>query len=170
MHGGEMKRRLTIIILVSLLAGCLSCVSILTSHGQSWEMIQSVGGLRVENPVKQIDGTIFLPVICNVSGLDTITVKPTAINSALVVRKIAVKQRKEKIQIQVVTCVVDNKHTSVAKGVSLGKMPEGTYQLEYLNPDGTTVNLKEVKIMKPNKASDATSEPAPSAASSSHQR
>ena len=165
-----MNRNLAMLVLAPMLAGCASCAGLLTAQGQSWGMIQSVGGLRVDDPVVQADGTTYLPVLCNVSGLDTITVKPTAINSALVVRKIAVKQRKEKIQIQVVTCVVDNKHTSVAKGVSLGKMPEGTYQLEYLNPDGTTVNLKEVKIMKPNKASDATSEPAPSAASSSHQR
>ena len=141
-----MKRRLTIIILVPLLAGCLSCVSILTSHGQSWEMIQSVGGLRVENPVKQIDGTIFLPVICNVSGLDTITVKPTVLSSALVVKKIAAKCRKDRILIQVVTCVADNKHVSSTKGVSLGRPKTGSYQGEYLNPDGSTVLLRTVDI------------------------
>lgn len=165
-----MNRKLAMLVLAPLLAGCVSCAGLLTAQGQPWGMIQSVGGLRVDDPAVQADGTTYLPVLCNVSGLDTITVKPTAMNSVLVVRKIAVKRRKEKIQIQVVTCVVDNKHTSVAKGVSLGKMPEGTYQVEYLNPDGTTVNLKEVKIMRPNKASDAPSEPAPGAGSSSHQR
>jgi hypothetical protein len=122
-------------------------------------MIQSVGGLRVDDPVLQTDGTIYLPVLCNVSGLDTITVKPTAMNSALVVRKIAVKRRGEKIQLQVVTCVVDNKHTSVVKGVALGKMPMGVYHVEYLNPDGTTVSLREVNITEPNTASHGTALP-----------
>lgn len=165
-----MNRNLAMLVLAPLLAGCASCVGLLSAQGESWGMIQSVGGLRVDDPVVQPDGTTYLPLLCNVSGLETITVKPTAMNSSHVVRKIVVTRRKEKIQIQVVTCIVDNKHTSVARGVSLGKVPEGTYQLEYVNPDGTTVMLKEIMIMKPNKASDATSEPAPSAGSSSHQR
>jgi hypothetical protein len=134
------------VMLALLLLGCTSCVSLVTSHGQSWAMVQSVGGLRVDNPVTQADGTVFLPVICNVSGLETITVKPTMLNSALVVRKIAVKCRKDKIQIQVVTCVVDNRHTSCTKGVDLGKLKKGTHLVEYLNPDGTTVKMREVEV------------------------
>jgi hypothetical protein len=122
-------------------------------------MIQSVGGLRVDDPIIQPDGTVYLPALCNVSGLDAITVKPTAVNSALVVRKIAVKRRDEKIQLQVVTCVVDNKHTSIVKGVPLGKMPKGAYQVEYLNPDGTTASLREIKITEPNTASHGTALP-----------
>lgn len=109
-------------------------------------MIQSVGGLRVDNPVTQTDGTIFLPVICNVSGLDTVTVKPTMLNSALVVRKIATKCRKDSIQLQIVTCVVDNKHTSITKGVYLGRMKKGSYLVQYLNPDGSVVKLREIEI------------------------
>lgn len=157
------------LVLAPLLAGCASCAGRLTAQGQPWGMIQSVGGLRVDDPVVQPDGTTYLPVLCNVSGLDTITVKPTTMNSGLVVRKIAVKRRAEKIQIQVVTCAVDNQHTSVPKGVSLGKMPEGTYQLEYVNPDGTTVMLKEVNIVKPNTATEATLESAPGAGSSQYE-
>lgn len=142
----QMKRHLMLLALVPLLTGCTSCVSLVTSHGQSWEMVQSVGGLRVDNPVTQADGTVFLPVICNVSGLETITVKPTMHGSSLVVRKIAVKCRKDKIQLQVVTCVVDNRHTSATKGVDLGRLKKGTYLVEYLNPDGTTVTLREVEV------------------------
>lgn len=142
----EMKRDLIVLALVPLLVGCTSCVSLITSHGQPWEMVQSVGGLRVDNPVTQANGTVFLPVICNVSGFETITVKPTMLNSALVVRKIAVKHRTDKIQIQVVTCVVDNKHTSATKGVDLGKVKKATYLVEYLNPDGTTVTLREIEV------------------------
>jgi len=134
------------IILGFLLVGCASCVSLATSHEQSWDMVQSVGGLRVGNPITQADGTVFLPVICNVSGLETITVKPTMLNSALVVREIAVKCGKDRIQIRVVTCVVDNKHTPYTKGVDLGRMKDGAYQVEYLNPDGTAVRLREVEI------------------------
>jgi hypothetical protein len=119
-------------------------------------MIQSVGGLRVDEPVRQPDGSVFLPVVCNISGLDTITVKPIMINSAWVVKKIAVKCRKDRIQIQVVTCVADNKHTSVTRGVVLGEMPAGTYQVEYLNPDGSTVGLREIMITDPKRSAHGT--------------
>jgi hypothetical protein len=129
-----------------VLTGCASCASFLTSRGQSWEMLQSVGGLRVDDPVPQADGTTFLPVICNVSGLETITVKPTRLNSALVVRKVSAKCRGNRIQIQVVTCVVDNNHTSVSKGVGLGARKYGAYQVDYLNPDGTTVMIRRIEI------------------------
>jgi len=109
-------------------------------------MIQSVGGLRVDNPVTQDDGSVFLPVVCNVSGLEAITVKPTTLNSGLVVRKIKSKVLQNKIQIQVVTCVVDKKHTSISKGVSLGKIKPGTYQVEYLNPNKSTIKLRKIEI------------------------
>ncbi|MEI7901096.1 MAG: hypothetical protein WCK89_12660 [bacterium] len=141
-----MKRNLTIVFLSVLLMGCASCVSLLTSSRQSWEMVQSVGGLRVDDPVTHADGTVFLPVMCNVSGLDTITVKPTMINSALVVRKIGTRIRAGKIQIRIVTCVVDKKHTPLIVGVDLGILKRGTYQVEYLNPDGSTVSVRKVEI------------------------
>lgn len=77
--------------------------------------------------------------------MEAITTNPTSLNSALVVRKIAVKRREAKIQIQVVTCVADNKHSSAARGVSLAKMPESTYQLEYPNHDGTGEHCDSMK-------------------------
>ena len=135
--------------------GCVSCVSLLTSKGQSWEMIQSVGGLRVDDPVMQGDGMVFLPIVCNVSGLDTITVKPTMLNSALVVRKLTARRGMDRIRIQVVTCVVDNKHISVSKGVTLGRMKPGAYYVEYLNPDGTTVMVRRIEIPEPEQSNRA---------------
>jgi hypothetical protein len=151
-----MSRNLARILLSPLLAGCPSGAGLLTSQGQSWGAMQSVGGLRIDAPVVEADGSTYLPLLCDVSGLQTITVKPTAMNSSQVVRQIVVQRRKEKIQLQVVTGIADNQRASVARGVSLGRVPEGVYQLEYVNPDGSTVMLKEIKILKPNKASHAT--------------
>lgn len=48
--------------------------------------MQSVGGLRIDAPVVEADGSTYLPLLCDVSGLQTITVKPTAMNSSQVVR------------------------------------------------------------------------------------
>jgi len=80
--------------------------------------MQSVGGLRIDAPVVEADGSTYLPLLCDVSGLQTITVKPTAMNSSQVVRQIVVQRRKEKIQLQVVTGIADNQRTSVVRGVS----------------------------------------------------
>ncbi len=141
-----MKKTLAVLVLVPFLMGCASCVSWMTSRGQSWEEMQAVGGLRVDDPATQPDGRIFLPVLCNVSGLETITVKPTMMNSALVVRKIDGRVRGGKIQIQVVTGLIDHRHTTRPKGVALGRLKKGVYPVEYRNPDGRTVAVRNVEI------------------------
>jgi hypothetical protein len=145
-QGREMKKIGAILLLTPMLMGCSSCVSLLTSRAQSWEMIQSVGGLRVDDPVRQPDGHVFLPVVCDVSGLVAITVKPTMMNSALVVRKVAVRRRAERIQLQVVTCLVDHRHTSLSTRVDLGVLNKGFYLVEYRNPNGITIFVRKIEI------------------------
>jgi hypothetical protein len=96
--------------------------------------------------IKHEDGTTFLPVICNVSGLETITVKPQKLNSALVVRKIAAKVKANAIRIQIITGVADNRHYSRTSGVNIGKAPPGRYAVEYVNRDGSVVEIREVQV------------------------
>ena len=142
----DMKTLLSTFSLVVLFATSALSAGMITSRAQNWSMIQSVGGLRVGNPVKRDDGTIFLPIVCNVSGLETITTKPQAMNSSLVVRRIWVKVTPRRIQIQLITCIVDNRHTSRTQGESLGKPLPGHYAVEYLNPDRSTVAIREIEI------------------------
>ena len=125
---------------------CASCMAIMTSHGESWQTIQSRGGLRVDNPIRQSEGSLFLPVICDVSGMQAITVQPKKLDSASVVRRIDVTIETGRIGIQIVTCLTDKRHQSMTKGVDLGIPPSGRYRVEYLNPDGSTVLVKEIEI------------------------
>ena len=57
------------------LAGCVN-------DQKDWKFIQDIGGMSVGNPYKNSDG-IVLPINCDVSGLRTITRKPTILNSDL---------------------------------------------------------------------------------------
>jgi len=141
-----MKTHLALFLVVPLLTGCSWLAPLLTSEAQPWSMIQSVGGLRVDDPVSRPDGTVFLPVVCNVSGLQKITTEPTTMNSGLVVKNTTAKIEQMSIQIQILTCVVDKKHSALSKGVNLGRPESGTYQVEYLNLDGSTVPLREIEI------------------------
>lgn len=100
----------------------------------------------MDNPVQCHDGTTFLPVVCDVTGLRTITVRPTTGNSVLVVRKIRTKIKNNTIQIQILTCLTDNKHKYYTEGVQIDTPSQGTYKVEYPNPDGKAVFIRTVEI------------------------
>ena len=142
----EMKTTLISLGIIWLSATNAISASVVASRAQDWGMVQSVGGLRVDDPIKHEDETTFLPVICNVSGLETITVKPQTLNSALVVRKIAAKVKANAIRIQIITGVADNRHNARTSGVNLGKVPPGRYAVEYVNPDGSAVEIKGAQV------------------------
>ena len=141
-------RRAIVLVLLVLQAGCASIAPLVTTRTLSWELIQSVGGISVGEPVIHTDNTVFLPVDCNVSGVRKVTVEPTQINSALVVKKVKAKVRGNRIKIQVVTCFVDGKNTATSQGVNLGRVSEGRYDVEYLSPDGSTVSLRSIEVRK----------------------
>jgi len=102
-------------------------------HGQPWEFMESVGGVAIGTPSRTPLGTTFLPVICDVSGLTTITQIPTAINSALVVAGIDAKVDGRQILITVGTGLPSETTTSSCSGVDLGEIPAGDYQVFYYN-------------------------------------
>jgi hypothetical protein len=122
-------------------------VSAFTSNHIDWPFIQSVGGISVGTP-KQIESGIWnIPIDCDVSGLRTITVKPTTLNSALVVRKVKSKIQSGTLFIWVITSVVDKQnHSPSATGTTIKNMKPGSYPVEYLNPDGTTIPIKVVEF------------------------
>jgi hypothetical protein len=138
--------KLNLIVLVLMATWCAACAALVTSQRESWQNLQADGGLRVDDPVIRGDGQVFLPVVCDVSGTETITVRPTTMNSGRAVQMIDAQIHGSTIQIQVVTCLVDREHTASTKGVVLNTSRKGRYQVEYLNPDGTTVKVREVEI------------------------
>ena len=117
-----------------------------TSEPRDWTFIQQVGGLTVGAPQRQDHGTYRLPIRCDVSGLQAITVKPTLLNSALAVRETRAAVRGQTIQLWIVTCAVDAHHGPAAPDVILKNILPSRYQVVYRNRDGGVVNLREMEV------------------------
>jgi len=144
-----MKKIIASLILPILLstASFAGLTSLLTSEHRDWNFVQSVGGIAVADPIIKGNKTIWLPIICNVSGLENITVKPTMVNSALVVRKLEYKVENDKILIYLETSLIDDQNKDVkTKGVLLENIKPGVYRVEYLNPDKSSHFIREIKV------------------------
>jgi hypothetical protein len=103
-----------------------------------------VGGLTV---IGQDKNSNWLILRGNVSGLKEFSNKPTLVNSALVVKEVGKKITTSKIQIFVVTTITSEKYPSPEiTGIDITGIAIGTYQVEYLNPDGSSVYLSDVEI------------------------
>jgi hypothetical protein len=119
-----------LIVVLLLLIGWLLFNS-LTRKSADWNFIQNVGGIKTEKPVETEDG-YYLPVICNVSGWDSITVKPKTVNSALFCLKTKVKIEENKIYLTVVTGIpIFGSINCKTKAVKLGNLKDGNYKIYY---------------------------------------
>lgn len=102
-----------------------------------WEFIQKVGGIKTETPLETEDG-FYLPVICNVSGKDSVTIRPTQINSALVCKKIIANVIDNKIFLTVILGAVKlNKDNCCCKSVNIGDLRTGDYYIYYKDNSST---------------------------------
>ncbi len=120
-------------VVVSAILFCL-CLSGL-AHGESWNFLESVGGISIDTPYRTSEGTIYLPVNCDVSGLREITKKPTVMNSAIVVDAVTAKVRKNEILISVDTGLAKREAKCTCEGVDLGNVPAGQYEVLYYGSD-----------------------------------
>lgn len=127
-----MKKALIYIsVLISVLLIIWILFISLTRKSADWSFIQNVGGIKTEKPIETEDG-YYLPVICNVSGWDSVTIKPKIVNSALFCLKTRVKIEENKIYLTVMTGIsVFGNNSSKAKAVGLGDLKDGNYKIYY---------------------------------------
>tara|TARA_R110002096_G_scaffold233764_5_gene423892 strand:- start:246 stop:677 length:432 start_codon:yes stop_codon:yes gene_type:complete len=109
---------------------------------QDWAFIESVGGMKVERA-----GPLLL-VDCNVSGTETITKKPTMQNSGMGVQNLSHTRAGNKIFLTVSTSLIGKGTSAKCGNVDISNYPPGSYNVLYLNPDGTTHLLKKVTLPK----------------------
>ena len=112
----------------------------LTQKHVDWNFVQAVGGMKIELVEKRLD------VFCNVSGTETITVKPTQVNSGIGVRKVKCSRVGDEIRLSVITGVFENGMPTDCGNVDLTAYPAGEYQVVYVDPDGTTHLFGEVSL------------------------
>jgi len=103
----------------------------LTRSSKDWNFIQRVGGIKTEKPLETEEG-FYLPVTCNVSGQDSVTVKPKGLNSALFCLKTKTIITADKIYLTVITGYsLFEKLDRKCKAVRLGKLKPGNYKVFY---------------------------------------
>jgi len=103
----------------------------LTSEGRDWHFVQQTGGIRIGVPIDR-DGKNVLPVEYDVSGLTTVTRKPTTMNSGLAVRKIEVKKKDKQIVLRLFTQLVEKSSiTGSQHFIDLSGITAGSYEVFY---------------------------------------
>ena len=106
--------------------------------------MEKVGGLT---KVGQDKNPGWLIIRGDVSGLNKFSHKPVLVNSALTVKEVGKKITDSMIQIYVVTTITSDKYPSPEiSGVDISGIEKGTYRVEYLNSDGSSVYLSDVEI------------------------
>lgn len=115
------------------------------ARAEPWTFVRSVGGLAVDTPRKSERGWV-LPVRANVSGLVTVTEKPTLLNSALVCKGTEAKVEGSNIYITIVSGLTDRKTSPWCPDAQLGKIAPGKYVVFYRSPNSQPVRLGEVDV------------------------
>ncbi|MFC0879010.1 hypothetical protein ACE01N_20615 [Saccharicrinis sp. FJH2] len=126
------KKWIIIISAITLLSLTLTFLFFnFTRETAEWDYIQNVGGIKTDTPLETEDG-YYLPILCNVSGLDSITVNPTTLNSAISCIKTKVTINKNYIYLKIVTGIATNKNKDCkCKAVSIGDLESGEYKVYY---------------------------------------
>lgn len=140
-----------VVILVGLAivtASCSTLAGFVTSSHVDWSFVQTVGGMKVGNPQPISKGSWSIPIECDVSGLTTVTTKPTTLNSSLVVKNVKCMTKQDRILIWVVTCVVTEryKESHWTNNITLKGMDKGKYRVQYLNSDGSLVDIRLIEL------------------------
>lgn len=135
-----MKRLTFLMLFLTAALGLAKLPAVFTQEARSWNFIQAVGGMKISAEDKQ------LFVDCNVSGTKTITVKPTLVNSGIGVRKVKVRRDGNKLMLTVVTSVIGKDVGPVPKPVDLSSLPDGRYQVVYLDPKGKETALGKISL------------------------
>ena len=135
----------TVLLLMAATAHA-GVVGWLTSDARDWDFVRKTGGIRISQPVL-IDGKRLLPVEYDVSGLTTVTEKPTLMNSGLAVRKIEIRQDGAQIVIRVVTQAVEKGAlTGPGHYADLTGIPAGSYRVYYENAGDAAKDLGTIEI------------------------
>lgn len=104
---------------------------IVTVEKLSWKQVQGYGGIKIERPLEGEDG-YHLPLICDVSGLDSTTVRSTAFSSYNIFKRTKVKIDGHMIYLTVsVSGKFFKDDSPKCKAVKLGKLEHGHYLVYY---------------------------------------
>jgi hypothetical protein len=128
------------------LIGLVLCApSTVTATPQPWAFVVSVGGITVGDPV-EAKGAWILPVQADVSGLETFSSKPTALNSARVCSSVVAKIIDDRIYLTIHSGMAGVTKSARCPAAQLGVIPSGAYKVFYQGPKDAPVLLRSVRV------------------------
>jgi hypothetical protein len=126
-------------------AACLFSAAAM-AQSRDWSFVQSVGGLALGVPVER-NGAWHLPIRCDVSGIEAVTTRPTAINSALACDTTA-RVEGETIVLTVIARDDESNAFAACPPARLGRLPKGRYAVVYSGKSAERVEIGEVYIAR----------------------
>lgn len=115
-------------------------------QARSLAFLQARGGILVEQSFRK-NNRWWLQVVCNVSGIKTISVVPTTIHSGLAWSKSTATVDGDRIYLQIFTAVQGTQAPSAICGpAALQRVAAQSYQVYYLDPDDSRHHLGQVEI------------------------
>jgi len=132
---------------MALTLASLMCILPLAvcSEPKSWSFMQSVGGIAIGEALER-KGAWFLPVQANVAGLESITVKPVMLNSALICESVSARIVGESIFLTVNAGLLRDGYTRRCPEASLGTPKAGEYRVFYGHGEGEAAPLGRIVI------------------------
>jgi len=116
-----------------------------TSYYADYDFLKKADGVIVGKPIKNTEGEWFLP-------LDFET---RVMHSAQYIDGVKVDIRNNNILLKaLVVHVKRGREPSMFKGINLGKLSNGVYNIKYLNNDGSFVPVCQIEIKEENKAEE----------------
>jgi len=132
----------------TIVLGCVAVLGTMSSpasaQSRDWAFVQSVGGLVVGEPSHQ-NGAWYLPIRCNVSGIQATTTKPTSLHSALACSTVA-RLEDQAIVLTVVTRAPTSDASAACPPARLGVVPKGRYKVFYSGSSAERILIGEVNI------------------------
>jgi hypothetical protein len=112
---------------------------------QAWSFVQAVGGIEIGTPFKDEKGWT-LPVRADVSGLQTITSKPTTLNSGLSCQSVEASIKDHSIYLKILTSLAGRGRSSQCPPTLLGQITAGKYAVFYRGPNEPAVAIGNLTI------------------------
>ena len=110
-----------------------------------WSFVSSVGGIAVDDPVRTANG-LELPVRANVSGLETITVAPTFLNSMTACSRTRGRIKGQNIFVTIATSYPRAGEGPRCPPAQLGDLPSGEYNVYYGAGRDGAVFLRKIRV------------------------
>jgi len=112
---------------------------------RDWAFVQSVGGLAVGAPYRTPAG-VMLPVDIDITGLRSITTKPTTMNSGLALKEIVIRPQGNTLLLKVMTTLGGKGSSPSSKDLLVGNLEPGRYAVLFTEPGGATIEVGNITV------------------------